>query len=346
MSALGVREERRVAQLVAVVVVALVTVLWPVVSPASALVRVGAATLVVSSDWRVEEVAGSTAVLARADGVSGRMVVGFGPASDRTLVPTVLGARVTGAPRASRLGGYTAWSYGDVVVLPSGAGVLAVACRSGCASAVKSVSVRDAAILVPTADTAFALASPPLLAGFDRDRVRLREDLHAARSRSVQVAVARSLAEAHGAVAERLRTFAGPAGARLLAHLDALTRDYTALAAVNSRARFEAVRGEVDAADAELVEAVGAVASSTLLEVQRARFQAAPPAAPNGNGPWLFLALLPVAIVTAVVIARRRNRPPAVAPAPEPAVARPPAAPLARWDTPPAALAEHTSHAP
>ena len=143
------------------------------------------------------------------------------PVDDRSLVPRALRRLVRDLgerPRATGLAGYRAWRYSgllgrngsdvlDVTVLPSSAGTLGVGCISplgaasataDCASSIRSVSMRNAAIFVPSPDLALSLTLPDVLTALDRARVRGRAALRGAGTRGGQARFAlRLVANVH-----------------------------------------------------------------------------------------------------------------------------------------------------
>src|SRR5204862_6188157 len=126
-----------------------------------------------------------------------------------------------------RLGGYAAWRYGDVTLLPSGAGVLALACRA-CSGAVTHAAFADAAALVPAPDLAWRLRLPAVLAQLDAARRSGRLALRRAGSPAAQAVAARGLAAADLAAAPALRPFSGAAQRSLLTSLTGAARAFLA----------------------------------------------------------------------------------------------------------------------
>ena len=156
----------------------------------------------------------------------------------------------------------------DVTVLPTTAGMLALACASpapsgdagpGCAAAVKSVSVRGVAALESSRTVALAAQLPAMLAELDDARVDGRAALTRARTREAQAVALQSLAGRHGAAADRLRTEFGTAARPLIAGLEDSRRAYAALATAASDglpARYVAARRQVRVAEGELGDAI------------------------------------------------------------------------------------------
>lgn len=170
-------------------------------SPTSRVVRAGPALLAVPSGWERAATpaglgglnAGRTAVLAPFPGLATSAVVTFGPGDGGSLVPRALRPLIADSlppPRDASLGGRPAIAYRevltrradlrmDVTVLPTTAGMLAVACTSPansgydgsrCASSVSSVSVPGATALAPEPSLPLARALPAAIAGLDRAR--------------------------------------------------------------------------------------------------------------------------------------------------------------------------------
>ena len=261
--------------------------------PESRTVRAGPARLEVPSTWRPAAPAGiglarldgaSTEVLTPSPGLPVRAVVAHGPADDASLIPhslrTVLREPLPRA-RATSLGGRPAWSYRAldthrrprqmvVTVLPTTAGVIAVGCTwpvylsssVDCASAVKSVSLADAAALMPSPSVALAARLPAVLARLDRARVDGRDALERARTNEAQALAARHLADRFLTTADALAPVAGTASSAVVESLASSGRAYAALggaAAAGSPARFSAARRDVRAAEAGLGHAVDRV---------------------------------------------------------------------------------------
>ncbi len=303
--------------------------------PATRSVRVGAATVTVAGAWRVID--GSTL----ANGPQ-RMRVVLGPAEDPSLVPAALREGTRGdKAQSARLGGYRAWSYGAVTVLPSTLGVLGVACDPRpCASAVRSVSVAGAAILAPEPDLALRLRAPTTLAMLDAVRVSAR----AALARAPATAPAKSIAATHRAALDALRPVAGPA---LIAALSRAEHAYDRLAQASSATGFNAARTDVIAADGALDTVVAALARAGAPVVQRPPAPATPPSRGEASALTLLLVLVVAVLVSAFApaLVRRagtRRIAPASPSAAEPCLfasrQRTPIAPpptYGRWNEPP-----------
>jgi hypothetical protein len=300
-------------------------------APTNLLVDAGPAHLVLPRAW--QRVAPSTrlpgldserlALLSPSPGSSTMAVVTFGPADEQSLIPRALRALVhepRSQPRATSLAGRPAWVYRaldtprqdlmmDVTVLPTTAGMLAVACASSthssdaasdCASSVKSVSMRGVAALKPSPPVALALELPAILEPLDHARVGGRAALSRARSPEAQALTLHRLASQHLAVADRLRVAFGTAAKALIAAFEESGRAYAALgtaASDGSSARFGAVRKEVRVAEAQLGGAIDRVRKAGTREIAAnpSLSPAAPvtgPARPSVTQPLLVVLLL------------------------------------------------------
>jgi hypothetical protein len=156
----------------------------------------------------------------------------------------------------------------DLTVLPTSAGVLAVACVAprfawsaavGCAAAIKRVNVSGAAIFTPAANLSFRLRLPAVVAALDRARVSDREALRDARTRPGQARIAARLARAHRAAVAAVRPLAADQGAPLLLALQATGTAYDRLARAAAHgwpSRYRASRLAVSRADARLTRAL------------------------------------------------------------------------------------------
>ena len=300
--------------------------------PRARVVGVGPARLAVPTGWRPAALDG--AGIGRLDpkravafeptpGLAARAVAIFAPVDDASLIPSVLRAAFPGSPgrpSATRVGGRPAWLYNgltqrpsgrgaDVTVLPTTAGVLAIACTapaslwptgSGCAAEVDSVAVPGKAVLLPSPSLALALRLPDAVLRLDRDRLAHREELSRASRPAAQALAARKLAADHATAAAALRPFAGPAGAPLLRRLVRSQDAYGALeqaAVEGSPAAYAAAGRAVRATDAALTRAVAAVPPPKPAPAARAAVRVPAPAAPRASSdlsPLLFplLALL------------------------------------------------------
>ena len=254
-------------------------------APVSRVLEAGPAHLVLPAAWQLvapaERFRGleseQLAVLSPTSDLSTMVVATFGTADQRSLIPRALGELVHGPrsqPRVASLAGRPAWVYRgletswnmvmDVTVLPTTAGMLALACVSrassmdagpGCASSVKSVSLRGVTALEPSASVALAVQLPSMLARLDDARVDGRAALSRARTREAQAAALHRLAAQHVAAADRLRTAFGTPARPLVGGLEDTGRAYTALgtaASDGSSARFGVARLEVRRAETEL----------------------------------------------------------------------------------------------
>jgi hypothetical protein len=280
-------------------------------------VRVGSVTLTVPGSWRLvgpRQAAGLTFAIGRRE----RATVTLAPPAARSLLPAAVPA---GGPRRPvRLAGHPAWRYGRVTVLPTDAGVLALACGD-CAAGVTGLSGATALALSP--DLAFRLRLPAVLRRLDRARVSGRATLRRAAGTSAQSAAARALAAAHRRATEALRPLAGPAQRPLVSALAAIAAAYDRLADAGSSESYAGARDAVATAERRAAPLLARAARRHAL-----RAASRPPAAPRSDGPSLLLLALAVAAFAAggVALRRRPRRPPPV-PAP------PPTAPL-RWDAP------------
>ncbi|WP_028057732.1 hypothetical protein [Candidatus Solirubrobacter pratensis] len=309
------------------------------------VVRAGVATLVVPREWRSVAPDGTglagvpaarTAAMAPWPALPDRVIVTVAPAGDASLIPRALRRLVRDVrqgPRPTRLAGYRAWRYAgllapdrdvlDVTVLPTGAGVLAVACTSppweagamaDCASSIRSVSLRGTAALLPARDLALRLRLPRVLAALDRARVRDRAALARAATGADQARLARRLASAHLAAAESLRPVAGRAGEPLLGELSDVAGAYSALASAASAGSaldFETARETVASAEAGLAGGIARVAPPR--GRQAAVVQPSPPpfrrpAEEGADARWIALALVAFLGLLAAGLATLRAR--------------------------------------
>jgi hypothetical protein len=247
---------------------------------------VGPATVEPGEGWRRVAGAGeatgldtaATAVFALDPGSSGRAVVTLGETDHPSLIPAGLRSQLSGAPgdpAPALLLGRPAWLYVerpadggrsmDITVLPTTAGVLAVACTatkadfqsaSGCASDIRALELRGAQPRRPTADLPLRSRLPAAIAELDRRRVPLRETLQAATTRADQARTAERLAGAYGAAASSLAPYVPPgADATVVAALQRVQRAYERLgraAAEGRRAGYARGRSEVASAEREL----------------------------------------------------------------------------------------------
>lgn len=204
----------------------------PVAQPLSA--KAGPVAVTVDGAWAtarsVPGVSGldpkATAAFTPASGLRAYAFVTLAPVGDTSLLPAPVRALMPDTlpkPRPTELLGMPAWHYteqqiaGDrtieVTVVPSTAGVLAVACIApreswvaalGCAGGVRQLSLRDGAWLEPGPDLAAQARLPATVAALDARRVPLRKQLQAANTRGAQARFARRLSRAYAAAAATL----------------------------------------------------------------------------------------------------------------------------------------------
>ena len=229
--------------------------------PATRSVRVGALTLVLDPAWRRVD---ATTFSNRLQSM--RVTLG------RADAP----ALAQGARKAARLGGYRAWSYGRVTVLPTTRGVLTVECD--CANAIRAVSVAGGAVLAPASDIPLRLRAPGVLAALDATRVKERG--------AWTDTSARRLAAAHRAALDALRPIAP---ASLTRALSGAAVAYDGLARTGATGA-DAALDDVAAADRTLEGVVAALAREGAPKVQRP--PAATAAAPGGGGASLPVLLM------------------------------------------------------
>jgi hypothetical protein len=254
-------------------------------APATRVVHAGSALLTVPSEWdRATPFPGlkpdRTAVLAPSGGLPARAVITFGPADHGSLLPADLRAVVDPPllqPRKATLAGRPAVTYRairahgmllDVTVLPSTAGMLAVACaapadsgydRSECASSIASVSVPGATELAPSPAIPLASRLPAAIERLDRATVAGRAALRDAHTPTAQARAADRLADRHATAADSLRSAFGGASRPVAAALDRTASGYEALTAAaleGSAVGFAEARGDVRLAEAGLTTAI------------------------------------------------------------------------------------------
>jgi hypothetical protein len=348
---------------------------------ADRVVRAGPATLVVPREWRTVAPGGKgldvqavrTVVMAPWPDVPDRVIVTVATADDASLLPGALRRLVRDlgqGPRLTRLAGYRAWRYAgllgrdgnvlDVTVLPTGTGVLAVACTSppweagamaNCASLIRSVSLTGTVALVPARDPALRLRLPTVLAALDRSRVRGRAALGRAATGAGQARLARRLADAHLAAAASLRPVEGRAGEPLVGELSEVAAAYSALARAasgGSAPGFQTAREDVATAEARLAQAIAPFHRRQTASVQPPPSPSTKPAARGADAPWITLALAAFVGLLAAGVATLRSRGrwarrAAIDPAPAAPSSHPPAPAeaswdAAGWDAPPAEL--------
>ena len=204
------------------------------------VVTVGAVQAQLSSDWEpakrgVAPVKGleqvPTRVFTPYPGLDAFAVVALAPADDPSLVPAAvlkgLPAR-PGKPVPSRIAGHDAWVYRslpaggrdrlmDLHVLPTTAGVLAVACVAerlsfgavlDCGQRIEKVTVAGGQVLTPNPDLAMAGRLATVLPKFNRSRASGRAALRRARTPAGQAGAARALGLTHRQAAGSLAPFA------------------------------------------------------------------------------------------------------------------------------------------
>jgi hypothetical protein len=262
---------------------------------ASRSVTIGPARLKVPSSWAAIDPASagipgldstSTRAFRIEDGLGRRAFVTFAAPADRWLIPSSLRPELRspfGAPIPAFLGRYDAWSYlgvsttrpnvvMEVTVLPTTAGVLAVACTSPsavgvvseCDEEVEELFVSGAHVLRPTPETAFRLAMSPVLTRLQDDRAAVEAKLIAARDGGAQAQALQAFGEAYAAAARRLDPLAPRSGraATLVASLHGAARAYRAAgmaASVGAFGNYFAARAAVKAAESKVATALGRV---------------------------------------------------------------------------------------
>jgi hypothetical protein len=223
--------------------------------------QTGAARLRLPETWRTARRApaipgfeDATALRAR----SSIVALDFRAPEHRSLLPAAtvdaLGAELP-VPTLQRFDGRQAFGYqlpaslGErritALALPTDRGVLTAACQgregaflaptSDCDEALLALELVDARALAAVAESAAAIALAGIVARLDERRRTAREALAAARTPRTRAAAARSVATAYAAAAARLEPLAAGAAVPLRADLDALARDYRALAAASRR---------------------------------------------------------------------------------------------------------------
>jgi hypothetical protein len=262
---------------------------------ASRSVTIGPARLKVPSSWIAIDnpasagIPGLDSTSTRAfrieDGLGRHAFVTLAPPADHLLIPSSLRPALRppiGAPMPAFLAGYPAWSYSNVAtarpnvvmeltVVPTTAGVLAVACTSrllvapsGCDLDVKQIFVSAAHVLRPTADAAFRLAMSTVLTRLQHDRAASEGQLNAARDAGAQALGLEAFAKAYATAARGLDRFAprrGPA-ATLVASLDSAGGAYRAAgtaARIGAVGDYSVARAAVRAAESKVATALGRV---------------------------------------------------------------------------------------
>ncbi|HYM57006.1 MAG TPA: hypothetical protein VES79_03505 [Solirubrobacteraceae bacterium] len=265
----------------------------PAVSGESRAVRLGPAHLTLPSTWTPVSPAragvsrldpDATIAFAILPSLSGHALVTLAAPTDRSLIPSSLRRALKaapGRPRPTALAGYRAWSYQsvalwrrdavmDVAVVPTSAGVLAVACVAprvvfgavaGCELDVQRISLPGARVFAPAPELAFRLQVAAALERLNHLRARGDTDLRAARSRGGQSRALRVVAAAYTDTAEGLAPFAPQQGApaAVVAAMRDAARAYRAAgeaAATGSSRRYTAGRTTVRAAEAQVARAL------------------------------------------------------------------------------------------
>jgi len=259
---------------------------------ASRTVMIGLASLEVPASWTPIKLASagipgldstSTRAFKIEDGLGQRAFVTLAAPADRWLIPSSLRPELRspfGAPTPTFLAGYPAWSYSSVsttspnvvmalTVLPTTAGVLAVACTSPSAAAapnqcdqdVEQLVVSGATVLRPTPETAFRLAMSPVLTRLQDDRAAVEPKLIAAQDAGAQAQALQAFGEAYTAAARRLDPLAPRPGraATLVASLDGAARAYRAAGIAASSGAYGdyfVARAAVEAAESKVATAL------------------------------------------------------------------------------------------
>jgi hypothetical protein len=254
----------------------------PAAAPRGLVAEVGAVRVRALPGWMPDEAPEAaalppeTAVFAVDPSRDARAIVTLAPATDATLLPAALRERLARAPRShapTRLAGRPAWRYErlpmrsgrvlDATLLPTTAGVLAVACvrprsEAGCGGTPPGLELGSTAVLAPAADLVLRRRLPAAIERLDRRRVPLRRALRAAPTRRAQARVAGRLAAAHARTRSRLAPVA-PARSGVLAALQRADVGYRRLARAALRGRrggFARARGRVRAAERTLARAL------------------------------------------------------------------------------------------
>jgi hypothetical protein len=209
---------------------------------ASRRVTLGHARLQVPSTWTPIKVAsahipgvdaGSTRAFRIDDGLGRRAFLTFAAPSDQRLIPSSLRRALRppiGEPAPGLLAGHRAWWYANiatarrhvvmsVTVLPTSAGVLAVACTSSgvadagnCDQDIEQIALSQARVLRPRRETAFRLAASSVLRRLHDGRAALVRELNAARDAHAQARALLAIGNAYGIAARTLDPFASGPG--------------------------------------------------------------------------------------------------------------------------------------
>jgi hypothetical protein len=135
----------------------------------------------------------------------------------------------------------------SALALPTDRGVVTVACKgrqdalfapeSDCDEALQALELAGATPLAAVPESAAAIVLTETVAALDKRRGAAREALASASTPRPRAAAARGVGAAYAAAAARLQPIAAGAAVPLTAELDALARDYGALAAASRRRR-------------------------------------------------------------------------------------------------------------
>jgi hypothetical protein len=261
-------------------------------APTRAVAGLDAAQVSVSGSWRrwtgppvIDGLdAARTAMFEPLPGLPASAVLTVAPARDATLVPAAFKAALKqppSKPARTTLAGLRAWRYGelatargadlmDVTLVPTSAGVLALACLrppslsavvEDCADGVERVVLDDARPIAPGPDVAMLQRLPRALADLDTTRVRARRALQQASYPRGQARSAAALSAVHKRTARQLEPFASLGGdsAPLVVALEQLGAAYDKLrlaAAARRPPQYAAAAGIVRAREARLASAL------------------------------------------------------------------------------------------
>jgi hypothetical protein len=268
----------------------------PVVSGDSQAVTLGPAHLTVPHAWTPVNPARAgvsgldlspTLAFQVVPGLSGHALVSLAAPADGSLIPSSLRRALKatpGTPRLNVLAGHHAWSYlrvatrrgdtvMDITVVPTSAGVLAVACAAsrpvfvavaGCEQDVQGISLPGGRVFAPAPELAFRLRAGAALERLKRARDLGYQALRAARTRGAQAQALREVASAYAGAAGGLAPLAsgnGTASGLVAAMRDAARayRSAGAAAAANAVSRYGVGRARVRAAEARVAGALDRV---------------------------------------------------------------------------------------
>jgi hypothetical protein len=267
----------------------------PTAAGASRTVTLGLARLQVPPTWTAIQPASaslpgfdstSTRAFRIENGLAEQAFVTLAPPADRRLIPSSLRPALRppfGAPIPTSLAGYSAWWYSSVAtarpnvvmeltVLPTSAGVLAVACTSrstvadpmDCDQEIAQISVSPAHVLRPTPGAAFRSAMPAVLTRLRDHRAALERELNAARDAGAQAQVLQALGKAYAAAARGLGFLAPHQGreAVLVASLHNAANAYRAAgmaANIGAFGDYFVARAAVAAAESRVAKALAHV---------------------------------------------------------------------------------------